>query len=55
MAYPNLNLTDDEILELFNKIDIDGDKTVTKQEMHSFIGSVLDAQNNLRFKLDKDL
>ena len=37
------------------KIDLDGDKTISKDEMYEFIGSVLDAQNNLVFKLDNDI
>ena len=43
MAYPNLDLSTDQLEELFNRIDLDGDRTITKEEMNVFIGSVLDA------------
>ena len=42
MAYPHLTLTDENLQELFARIDIDGDKTISKDEMNVFIGSVLD-------------
>ena len=43
MAYPNLDLSTDQLEELFNRIDLDSDRTITKEEMNVFIGSVLDA------------
>ena len=43
MAYPNLDLSTEQIEVLFNRIDIDGDRTITKTEMNEFIASVLDA------------
>ena len=55
MAYPNLNLTTEHITELFNRIDLDRNGTIDKTEMNDFIGSVLDAQNNLCFRLEKDM
>ena len=42
MAYLDLAISDEKLKELFENIDIDGSRTISKDEMHAFIGSVLD-------------
>ena len=43
MAFPHLDLCDEMIEIIFDKLDTDGDGTITKHEMESFIAEVLDA------------
>lgn len=37
MAYPNLDVTDEQIDEIFNVIDTDGDGAIEKHEMELFL------------------
>mmetsp|Transcript_7860 Transcript_7860/g.12167 ORF Transcript_7860/g.12167 Transcript_7860/m.12167 type:complete len:87 (-) Transcript_7860:151-411(-) len=37
MAFPHLTLTDDQVMKLFDSIDENGDREVTKEEMQLFV------------------
>mmetsp|Transcript_9702 Transcript_9702/g.16333 ORF Transcript_9702/g.16333 Transcript_9702/m.16333 type:complete len:113 (-) Transcript_9702:284-622(-) len=50
MAFPHLTLSDDQVQKLFDSIDENGDREVTKEEMGLFIGKLIEQQKNLSFK-----
>ena len=50
MAFPHLTLTDDQVQKLFDSIDENGDREVTKEEMQLFVQKLLEQQRNLHFK-----
>ena len=50
MAYPDLSLSDKDLKRLFDKIDVNGDMSVSKDEMGLFVDSLIGAQNDIRFK-----
>ena len=52
MAEPNLDLNDDQLATLFEKIDTNGNGKIEKQEMIIFISNILDEQANLVLKVD---
>ena len=50
MAHPKLELSAQEIDDIFNIIDIDGDGEIDKQEMECFIKVLMIMQDDLSFK-----
>ena len=50
MAQPKLELTDEEIDQVFGVIDIDSDNQIDKDEMECFFKVLMIMQNNLTFK-----
>ena len=50
MAFPHLTLSDDQVQKLFDSIDDNGDRQVTKEEMMLFVQKLLEQQKNLQFK-----
>lgn len=53
MAYPELELTDEQIEQVYNLIDMDGDGSIDKKEMEFFLKLIMTIQRNLRFKSAK--
>ena len=50
MAQPKLELTDEEINQVFEVIDVDCDDQIDKEEMECFFKVLMIMQNNLSFK-----
>ena len=50
MAFPHLTLTNDQVEKLFDSIDENGDRSVSKDEMMLFVEKLLEQQKNLQFK-----
>ena len=50
MAYPALELTNDQVKFIFNVIDFNGDGSIDKQEMICFLKVLMLMQSNLSFK-----
>ena len=49
MAFSHLTLDDDEVWELFKKIDLNGDGTIEKSEMYEFIKVLLAEYKEMSF------
>lgn len=50
MTVPKLEMTNEQMTEVFNVIDTDGDGYIDKNEMQSFLKVVMVVQQNLQFK-----
>ena len=50
MAFPQLDLSFDQVKDIFNEIDTDGSGSIDKEEMGQFLTALMMLQRDLDFK-----